>query len=151
MLYFKPTPFFVTGSELPATNAVTGSEAAAISKVSALVKIYSFFSINHVTPDSLEGLYQKSTLFQTKWLWCKNSGFINSEQKIPNGIEIYAVKPKISWIRYIGVSCPSPPKGTLRIYSIKENVSESVCPTRFRDILVIIFVRTDTAKLRFFH
>ncbi|PEF67182.1 hypothetical protein CON35_11175 [Bacillus cereus] len=50
-----------------------------------------------------------------------------------------------------GVFCPSPPKGTLRIYSIKENVSESVCPTRFRDILVIIFVKIDTAKLRFFH
>ncbi|WP_086387629.1 hypothetical protein [Bacillus thuringiensis] len=28
-----------------------------------------------------------------------------------------------------GVSCPSHPKGPLRIYSIKGNVSESVCPT----------------------
>jgi transposase len=33
--------------------------------------------------------------------WCKNSRFIKNEPKIPNGIELYAVKPKISLIRYI--------------------------------------------------
>ncbi|WP_257144463.1 relaxase/mobilization nuclease domain-containing protein, partial [Bacillus wiedmannii] len=33
-------------------------------------------------------------------LWCKNSGFMKNEQKIPNGIEIYAAKPKSSLIRY---------------------------------------------------
>ncbi|MGH0951391.1 hypothetical protein ACQVTQ_30125, partial [Bacillus mycoides] len=51
----------------------------------------------------------------------------------------------------IGVSCPSPPKGTLRIGSIKRNVFKSVCSTRFKDILVILFVKTDTVKLRFPH
>ena len=34
-------------------------------------------------------------------LWCKNSGFMKNEQKIPNGIEIHAVKLNISSIRYI--------------------------------------------------
>ncbi|AXY11440.1 hypothetical protein CUC43_33130 (plasmid) [Bacillus thuringiensis LM1212] len=48
-----------------------------------------------------------------------------------------------------GVSCPSPPKGTLRTGSIQENVSKSVCPTRLRDILVILFVKIDTTKLNF--
>ncbi|MED3467996.1 hypothetical protein P4485_19215, partial [Bacillus thuringiensis] len=65
--------------------------------------------------------------------------------------EIMEIYKEIHKVDEIGVSCPSPPKGTLRIYSIKENVSESVYPTRFRDILVILFVRIDTAKLRFFH
>ena len=37
---------------------------------------------------------------QEIWFWCKNLGFTKTEQKIPNGIELYAVKPKISWIRY---------------------------------------------------
>ena len=41
------------------------------------------------------------TLVFKKGPWCKNSGFMKNEQKIPNGIEIYAVKPNISSIRYI--------------------------------------------------
>ncbi|AJH02299.1 hypothetical protein AS86_6910 (plasmid) [Bacillus thuringiensis HD1002] len=57
---------------------------------------------------------------------------------------------RASIVKYWG-SCPSPPKGTLRNGSIQENVSKSVCPTRFRDILVILFVNIDTAKLRFLH
>ncbi|HFJ9287064.1 TPA: hypothetical protein ACGW44_005049, partial [Bacillus toyonensis] len=36
-----------------------------------------------------------------KGFWCKNSGFMRNEQKIPSGIELYAVKPNISLIRYI--------------------------------------------------
>ncbi|OUB57310.1 hypothetical protein BK750_32320 [Bacillus thuringiensis serovar jegathesan] len=27
--------------------------------------------------------------------------FMKNEQKIPNGMELYAVKPKVAWIRYI--------------------------------------------------
>lgn len=50
-----------------------------------------------------------------------------------------------------GVSCPSPPKGTLRISSIKRNASKSVYSTGFKDILVILFVKIDTVKLRFPH
>jgi hypothetical protein len=49
----------------------------------------------------IQGSGAKRVLMQRFWFWCKNREFTKIEQKIPNGIELYAVKPKISWIRYI--------------------------------------------------
>ena len=49
--------------------------------------------------ESLVCIKTDSNLFAA--VLVQNREFTKIEQKIPNGIELYAVKPKISWIRYI--------------------------------------------------